>query len=1015
MLRVGHIAKKGGSKEFWGLLKSYKKAYNELGELIEKNLHSEDNGSTFAQSIDYRYNIRGWLISINNAQLTNTTENNDTGQATDYWGMELGYNNALTGVTATATYNGNISAVKWSDKLGQDQRAYAYQYDPMNRLVDAYHSTLGQANANAFDVTIGTVAAPGYDLNGNIETLNRYGKAGIIDQLTYTYGDQGNQLQYVEDPTVEAEGFINGHSGSTADPDYAYDDNGNLTQDFNKGIIDITYNHLNLPETVEKADGQSIKYTYDASGVKLQQIVGEGDLSQPDFSMGIPEDWILSKLTLANAGSIGGESDVHSLISHSSNGYHQLYKAVDVGKRVKIKVDVYIPSSNPHVNGVQLYIGSYSENHVLTTDQWHTLTFDHIANSSFIKLVLTQDGSYQYSGTSDLIYFKNLEYTVYEEKTTDYVGEFIYENDRVALIQHEEGRIVPNAATSAWAYEYYLKDHLGNTRVTFTTNPKEIEFTLNYESNPAVPDDIALFEEVAPANTISNDLFDHTDETGTTYTHTQLLTGGLNAQVGSVIAIPVGMGDTLHAEVFAKYKDNTGNGNNSGAAIAGLLINAFTGGTGMTNELGNQSINNNFGSGSLIGTTGFAPEDANAPMAFLNVMFLPEDETIDLEKDVSFAYDQIDGTAMQPTTSTKAAHDRMHIDNFVAPDKGYVLVYLSNESTVMTEVYFDDLKITVNEHPVIQADSYYPFGLTFDSYQRITAKENKYLNTGKERITDLDLNWDDFGARMYMPDIGRWGVNDPAADKYSDLSPYNYTFNNPLRFIDPDGEDPIEVINKASSYLGTPYEWGGKNPDPRTVGFINQNSSDFDYRWASSASFQLRDVYDKDDPQPTLETRDFLGVDSGCSFGIDCSGLVSSAFNADSDKLMDDLVGGSANDQMGQFARASEEGTGILHNNTDNVGTGDILFKTNKKGNAFHTMVATGNVKTNKKGKVTRIEVVEAPASGKFVKKSYVKAGKRLKVGHTFRKGDNVSSNDSYQKQKTHFEAFKKEFQNQIN
>ncbi|MEM7107103.1 MAG: HNH/endonuclease VII fold putative polymorphic toxin [Bacteroidota bacterium] len=378
-------------------------------------------------------------------------------------------------------------------------------------------------------------------------------------------------------------------------------------------------------------------------------------------------------------------------------------------------------------------------------------------------------------------------------KRTDYMGEFVFEDDALKLVHHEEGRVLPDATDGTFEYHYYLKDHLGNTRVTFTTNPKEIDFTLNYESNPAVPDDLGLFENVDNTTIISNDLFDHTDEAGNTYTNTQLLTGGLNSQVGSVIAIPVGMGDTLHAEVFAKYKDNNGNGNNSGAAIAGLLINAFTGGTGMTNELGNQSINNNFGSGSLIGTTGFAPEDANAPMAFLNVMFLPEDDVISLEKDVSFAYDQIDGAAMQPNTSTKAAHDRMHIDNFVAPDQGYVLVYLSNESAVMTEVYFDDLKITVNEHPVIQADSYYPFGSRHTGgFKRVTAKENRYLFGGKELQTDLDLGWLDFHARQYDPVIGRMLSVDPLTETTYEWTPYRFGFNNPVRYTDPTGMTEVD-------------------------------------------------------------------------------------------------------------------------------------------------------------------------------------------------------------------------------
>jgi len=61
--------------------------YNELGELIEKNLHSEDAGATFAQSVDYRYNIRGWLTRINEADLSD-------GEG-DLFGLEVGYNNDL--------------------------------------------------------------------------------------------------------------------------------------------------------------------------------------------------------------------------------------------------------------------------------------------------------------------------------------------------------------------------------------------------------------------------------------------------------------------------------------------------------------------------------------------------------------------------------------------------------------------------------------------------------------------------------------------------------------------------------------------------------------------------------------------------------------------------------------------------------------------------------------------------------------------------------------------------------
>jgi RHS repeat-associated protein len=75
--------------------------------------------------------------------------------------------------------------------------------------------------------------------------------------------------------------------------------------------------------------------------------------------------------------------------------------------------------------------------------------------------------------------------------------------------------------------------------------------------------------------------------------------------------------------------------------------------------------------------------------------------------------------------------------------------------------------------------------------QEYSLSANKYLYNSKElqddKMISEALNWFDYGARFYDPQIGRFSTQDRFAEKYFDFTPYQYGANNPILFIDVNG------------------------------------------------------------------------------------------------------------------------------------------------------------------------------------------------------------------------------------
>lgn len=208
------------------------------------------------QVIEYFYNVRSQLRGVNLDANGNPQVSQDK-----LFSYKLDY------YEDNRYFNNSISKYSWKSQNSPQIRSYTYTYDRSNKLQNAQYIGVGTENYSV---------STDYDVNGNLQHLQRYSKTGtntygLVDNLTYSYIGTGNKLQKVDD-AVTGNALANDFR-DVAGNDYTYSMDGKMTKDGNKGISSIRYNYLDLVSSIKFTNSDSVSYWYSSTGSRIQRKV----------------------------------------------------------------------------------------------------------------------------------------------------------------------------------------------------------------------------------------------------------------------------------------------------------------------------------------------------------------------------------------------------------------------------------------------------------------------------------------------------------------------------------------------------------------------------------------------------------------------------------------------------------------------------------------------------------------------------------------------------------------------